>query len=67
MKLRTIKHVSFAHEFEMGTMRVKQPLPSHELEQVSPFILLHHAGPQIHQQGALKSRLSPTLTEVLNL
>lgn len=59
MKLRTLKHVSFAHEFEMGTMRVKQPLPSHELEQVSPFILLHHAGPQIHQPDAIKSRLSP--------
>ncbi|MFI5221931.1 MAG: pirin family protein [Bacteroidia bacterium] len=58
-QLRTIQHISYAHEFQMGNMRVKQPLPSHELEQVSPFILLHHAGPDTYKPGEYKSRLRP--------
>lgn len=51
--------MSYAHEFQMGNMRVKQPLPTHELEQVSPFILLHHAGPDTYKPGEYKSRLGP--------
>ena len=43
----------------MGNMRVKQPLPTHELEQVSPFILLHHAGPDHYEAGEYKQRLGP--------
>lgn len=39
--------------------RVKQPFPTQELEGISPFILLHHAGPQVHAPGALQARLSP--------
>jgi redox-sensitive bicupin YhaK (pirin superfamily) len=41
------------------TFRVKQPLPARDLGQVSPFILLHHAGPQEHAPGAVEARLSP--------
>ncbi len=59
MKLRTIKHINYAHEFQMGSMRIKQPLPSQEVEQVSPFILLHHAGPTYYEPGAYKARISP--------
>lgn len=59
MKLRTIKQITYAQEFPMGSFRVKQPLPTHELEQVSPFILLHHAGPHTYQPGAYKARISP--------
>ena len=59
MKLRAIKNISYAHEFQMGEMRVKQPLPSQVAEQVSPFILLHHAGPMVFEPGAYKTRISP--------
>jgi redox-sensitive bicupin YhaK (pirin superfamily) len=38
---------------------VKQPLPVEGLEQVSPFILLHHAGPDVHAPDVIKARLSP--------
>lgn len=59
MKARTIHTVTYASEFQMGPMRVKQPLPVAELKQVSPFILLHHAGPDHHEPGGIKTRLSP--------
>ena len=41
----------------MGNMRVKQPLPAQDLEQMSPFILLHHAGPDHYEAGEYKQRL----------
>lgn len=59
MKLRTIKTTGYAHEFQMGPMRVKQPLPARHVEQVSPFILLHHAGPTRIEAGRPRARLSP--------
>ena len=59
MQLRTIKTTSYAHEFQMGPMRVKQPLPARHVEQVSPFLLLHHAGPTPHEAGRQRARLSP--------
>lgn len=58
MKLRNIKQVTFAQEFQMGPMRVKQPLPAKELDQLSPFILLHHAGPDHHKAGEPRTRLN---------
>ncbi len=57
--LRSINQITYAHEFQMGNMRVKQPLPSQDLEQVSPFILLHHAGPDQYKPGEYKNRLGP--------
>ncbi len=45
MKYRKISQLSYADEFQMGPFRVRQPLPSPQVEQVSPFILLHHSGP----------------------
>ncbi|HEV7620486.1 MAG TPA: pirin family protein, partial [Flavisolibacter sp.] len=59
MNYRNITTQTYAHEFQMGPMRVKQPLPVKGLEQVSPFILLHHAGPQHHNAGAPRTRLNP--------
>ncbi len=59
MKTRGIKNISYAHEFQMGAMRVKQPLPTYSIEQVSPFILLHHAGPEHYEPGQYKERLGP--------
>ena len=59
MKARSIQKITYAQEFQMGPMRVKQPLPVTELKQVSPFILLHHAGPDHHEPDGRRSRLSP--------
>lgn len=52
------KYTSLQH-IKVGPFNVKQPLPNEALSQVSPFILLHHGGPQTHAPGAIKSRLSP--------
>src|ERR1700694_3204420 len=59
MTTRSIQLQTYAQEFQMGPMRVKQPLPVKALEQVSPFILLHHAGPDHHQAGQGRTRLNP--------
>jgi len=59
MNYRSVIKQTFAEEFQMGPLRVKQPLPVKELEQVSPFILLHHAGPDVHIAGKGRTRLNP--------
>ncbi|HEU4469614.1 MAG TPA: pirin family protein [Flavisolibacter sp.] len=43
----------------VGPFRVKQPMPADGFQGLSPFVLLHHAGPDIHAPGAIKARLSP--------
>jgi redox-sensitive bicupin YhaK (pirin superfamily) len=43
MKNRTISTVLFAEPFDMGGMPIRQAFPSHDVEQIDPFILLHHA------------------------
>ena len=53
-----IIHTALQH-FNVGPFKVKQPLPNDEVDQVSPFILLHHAGPTHHEPGEIKARLSP--------
>jgi redox-sensitive bicupin YhaK (pirin superfamily) len=45
--------------FNVGPFKVKQPLPSSKLDGLSPFILLHHAGPTYHAPGEIKARLNP--------
>lgn len=59
MKERTIKKYTELQYFNVGPFKVKQPLPNKELDQVSPFILLHHAGSTHHEPGEIKARLSP--------
>jgi redox-sensitive bicupin YhaK (pirin superfamily) len=59
MNARHVQHISFANEFQMGPMRVKQPLPAANIRQLSPFILLHHAGPTYHSPDSGKPRISP--------
>ena len=44
-KLNTIKYIGKSDFVMMGNIRLRQPLPSSELEQVDPFILIHHFGP----------------------
>lgn len=45
MKLRKIADHYRADVVQMGTISLKQPLPSSTLDQASPFLLLHHFGP----------------------
>lgn len=45
--------------FNVGPFQIKQPLPNSKIDNVSPFILLHHAGPTHHAPGEIKARLSP--------
>jgi len=59
MKLRKATVHKELQHFSVGPFKVKQPLPNAELNQVSPFILLHHGGPDVHEPGAIKARLSP--------
>lgn len=59
MKEKTaIRHTDLQH-MSVGPFNVKQPFPSAGIEQVSPFLLLHHAGPDVYAPGAIKARLSP--------
>lgn len=43
MKNRTVSHLLFAHPVDMGGMPIRQPLPTQQVQQVDPFLLLHHA------------------------
>jgi len=60
MKNRTIKHIIYAQMFDMGGFPVRQPIPSPQIEQVDPFILLHHADVKVPQHIPLnKSGVGP--------
>lgn len=45
MKNRAIKAKSKSNFVNMGPIRLRQPLPSFQINEVDPFILLHHYGP----------------------
>ncbi|MFK7834431.1 MAG: pirin family protein [Winogradskyella sp.] len=45
MKLNTIRTVGQSDFVNMGPIRLRQPLPTQQVEMVDPFILLHHYGP----------------------
>ena len=45
MKLKNIKAKSKSNFVNMGPIRLRQPLPSFQINDVDPFILLHHYGP----------------------
>ncbi len=40
---KSVKYILPAEEVDMGGFPVKQPLPTQNVEQVDPFLLLHHA------------------------
>ena len=42
---RTITHTTGSPMVNMGPIRLRQPIPNQGIEQVDPFILLHHYGP----------------------
>jgi redox-sensitive bicupin YhaK (pirin superfamily) len=43
MKSRTVSRLLYAELVDMGGLPVRQPLPTHQVEQLDPFLLLHHA------------------------
>lgn len=48
--MRTVANIIKSQSIQMGKTQVKQALPTNRVEQVSPFLLLHHFGP--HQVAA---------------
>lgn len=52
MKLNTINKVGRSDFVNMGPVKLRQPLPTQDVEMVDPFILLHHYGPyQINERN----------------
>ncbi|MDG1731028.1 MAG: pirin family protein [Algibacter sp.] len=45
MKLNTIKRVGRSDFVNMGPIQLRQPIPTQEIDNIDPFILLHHYGP----------------------
>ncbi|WP_179345130.1 pirin family protein [Winogradskyella ursingii] len=45
MKTNTIKHIGRSEFVNMGPIRLRQPLPTKRIDNIDPFILLHHYGP----------------------
>ncbi len=45
MKRNTVKSIGRSDFVNMGEIRLRQPIPTSEIEMVDPFILLHHYGP----------------------
>lgn len=43
MKSRTVSRLLYAELVDMGGLPVRQPLPTQQVEQLDPFLLLHHA------------------------
>lgn len=43
MKPRTVSHLLYAEQVDMGGMPIRQPLPTQNVQRVDPFLLLHHA------------------------
>ena len=45
MSQRSVANILPAEPIQMGNLVVKQPLPTQRVEQIDPFLLLHHFGP----------------------
>ena len=43
MKPRSVSHLLYAEKMDMGGMPIRQPFPTHNVQQIDPFLLLHHA------------------------
>ncbi|WP_333818512.1 pirin family protein [Ohtaekwangia sp.] len=55
MKNRTVSTLLYAQVVSMGTIPVRQPFPTQRVQQLDPFLLLHHhkldAGEDAHWEG----------------
>lgn len=43
MKTRSVARLLYAQPVDMGGMPIRQPLPTQQVQQIDPFLLLHHA------------------------
>jgi redox-sensitive bicupin YhaK (pirin superfamily) len=43
MKTRNVSSLLYGQKVDMGGMPIRQPLPTQRIEQIDPFLLLHHA------------------------
>ena len=50
MKNRTVKTLLYAEMIDMGGLPVRQPFPTSRIQQLDPFLLLHHADIRVPQQ-----------------
>lgn len=57
--LRPVKSIGNPLYTSVGPLRVAQPLPTHDIDYLDPFVLLHHAGPQDVVAGADEHRIDP--------
>jgi redox-sensitive bicupin YhaK (pirin superfamily) len=44
-KYKSVKHLGESPLVNMGPIRLRQPIPTEDVENVDPFLLLHHYGP----------------------
>jgi redox-sensitive bicupin YhaK (pirin superfamily) len=52
MKLNTIHRVGRSDFVNMGPIKLRQPIPTRDIDTIDPFILLHHYGPyEISEQN----------------
>ena len=42
-KNRSVQHLLYAHQLDMGGFPVRQPFPTRQVDMIDPFLLLHHA------------------------
>jgi hypothetical protein len=56
---RKVNKVVNSRDVMMGDIRIGQPLPANELEQISPFILLHHGAPKKFEPGEAAIEVAP--------
>lgn len=49
MKYRSVSRLLYAHQVDMGGMPIRQPLPTQQVDQLDPFLLLHHANIKVPQ------------------
>lgn len=41
--MKKVKRLLYAHQVDMGGIPVRQPIPTQQVDQIDPFLLLHHA------------------------
>lgn len=59
MKLNTIKTVGRSDFVNMGPIELRQPIPTKQMENIDPFILLHHYGPYTISEDSNPFDLGP--------
>jgi len=56
---KIIKQIVNSKDVMMGDIQIGQPLPIAGLDQINPFILLHHGGPKFHEPGFAAMEVPP--------